>query len=81
MSDKPPAPPRQPLTPKEAWYRECLIQWTKAKKKPPTMDQLAAWLGKSPTAIYSALISCEHKGHVGRYGKTRKQLDRRMVAI
>lgn len=47
---------------------DCLARWTAGNKRAPKLAELAAWCKKSPTAVYSALVSLEHKGHVGRVG-------------
>lgn len=52
----------------EAWYLAALKQWIERTGEPPVLHDLAGWLGKSNTAVYSALISLEHKGWVTRFG-------------
>lgn len=65
----------------ESYYLECLIRWTGVMHRAPFVHELAGWLGKSKTAVYSALISLEHKGLVERVGKTDKAEDRRFRAV
>lgn len=38
-------------------------------KRAPWVHELAHWVGKSQTAVYSAMISLEHKGCVRRVGR------------
>jgi hypothetical protein len=76
----PPDPARQP-TRMEWWYLTCLRTWCKRKKHAPAVHELAGWLGKSSTAVYSALVALEHKGYVGRAGKTNARYDRRFVPV
>jgi predicted transcriptional regulator len=52
----------------EAWYLAALKLWTERTGDAPRIHELAGWLNKSPTAVYSALIALEHKGHVTRVG-------------
>lgn len=52
----------------EAWYLECLKTWTHRTNRAPWLHELAAFCKKSHTAVYSALISLEHKGWVRRVG-------------
>jgi hypothetical protein len=74
----PPPPPRErlPITPLEAWYRQCLAIMTAHLKRPPSIYELAAWIGKSRTSVYAALCSLEHKGAV-----RRRPADRRFVLV
>lgn len=85
MNDKPPGkPPAVPghlPTKMEAWYLAALVKWAKIKKRPPWVHELAGWLGKSNTAVYSALVSLEHKGYVRRVGKGDTRADRRFEAV
>lgn len=75
-------PSRHPPTKKEAEYLYYLKVWTQRMGRPPWVHELAGWLGKSQTAIYSAMISLEHKGWVGRSGgDPTKRADRRFVAV
>jgi hypothetical protein len=55
----------------EWWYRAALAKFWRVKKRGPTLNELAAWLKKSRTAAYSALVSLEHKGWVDRVPGTR----------
>jgi hypothetical protein len=66
-----------PPTRMEAWYLECLVLWTEQKRRPPVLSELAGYCGKSRTAVYSALLSLEHKGLVRRVSEG----DRRFVAV
>lgn len=65
----------------ERWYLLCLRRWTAKRKCAPTLQALAGWCRKSPTAVYSALVSLEHKGYVTRVGGTDKKFARRFVAV
>lgn len=65
----------------EAWYLSALKQWTERMGRAPWLHELSAWLRKSNTAVYSALISLEHKGWVKRVGNDPgKKADRRFEA-
>jgi hypothetical protein len=57
-------PPLGELTKMEAWYVECLKRWSKAHRRAPAIHELAGYCKKSPTAVYSALLSAGHKGYV-----------------
>jgi hypothetical protein len=78
-------PPRVPIhhpTATELHYLQCLQAWTKRRGRAPWVHELAAWVGKSSTAVYSALISLEHKGYVRRVGADPgKKADRRFQAV
>lgn len=51
-------------------------------KRPPWVHELAAWLNKGNTAVYTALRSLEHKGWVRRTGNNpRVKADRRFEAV
>lgn len=50
----------------ERWYLECLLIWTHHKGRSPMLRELAKWCRKSNTAVYSALVSLEHKGYLTR---------------
>lgn len=66
----------------EAYYLDCLRRWTHRMKRAPWVHELAAWVRKSHTAVYSALISLEHKGYVRRVGTDpAKKSDRRFEAV
>ena len=65
----------------EAWYLDSLIQWTDRMKRPPVVRELAQWLRKSRTAVYSALISLEHKGWVEREGSSGPVRHRRFRPV
>lgn len=66
----------------EAWYLAALRQWGERMGEAPWIHELAAWLQKSNTAVYSALISLEHKGWVRRVGDDpSKKADRRFEAV
>lgn len=64
----------------QLWYLECLRTWTKQKGRAPTIQELAGWLRKSETAVYSALCQLEHKGWTTRVGGKGLQA-RRFVAV
>jgi DNA-binding IclR family transcriptional regulator len=59
----------------EVWYQRCLQRWTAANKRTPTLDEIAAYCGKSRSAAYSALVALEHKGQLAR------DQDRRFVVV
>jgi len=62
----------------EAWYLAALKQWTERMGTAPWIHELAGWLGKSKTAVYSAMVSLECKGWVRRVGTDPgKKADRR----
>jgi DNA-binding IclR family transcriptional regulator len=65
----PPPVPRAVPSKMESWYLECLRVWTRKQKRAPWVHELAAWCRKSQTAVYSALVSLEHKGYVRRVGE------------
>ena len=76
----PPVPGHLP-TKMEQWYLTALIKWIAVKKRSPYVNELAGWLGKSNTAVYSALRSLEHKGYVERVGSSGARPDRRFQAV
>lgn len=61
-----PPVPKDPPAKMEAWYLSCLIRWTEWKKRPPSVAELADWCKRSRTAVFSALVSLEHKGYLRR---------------
>jgi len=65
---KPPTIHRHPPTRAEAVYLYYLKVWTQRTKRAPWIRELAAWLNKSNTAVYTALRSLEAKGWVRRVG-------------
>lgn len=52
----------------ELWYLECLRRWIVSHRRSPVIHELAAFCGKSKTAVHSALVALEHKGYVTRVG-------------
>lgn len=76
---KPPAVQRSQPTYMEAYYLRCLQKWQVKMKRPPWIRELSAWLEKSPTAVYAALVALEAKGWVRRAGATMSKADRRFV--
>lgn len=65
----------------EAWYLAALKLYIKRRKEVPWVHELAAWLRKSKTAVYSALQSLEHKGWVTRLGTGTAKDDRKFVPV
>lgn len=66
----------------EGYYLQCLRVWSHRMRRAPWVHELAAFCHKSQTAVYSALISLEHKGWVRRVGADpTKKADRRFVAV
>lgn len=66
----------------EAWYLACLKAWTHRMNRAPVLHELAHWVKKSTTAVYSAMISLEHKGWVKRVGsRPGNRADRRFEAV
>lgn len=61
----------------ESWYLDCLRRWVAQRGKPPSCSALAGWVGKSKTAVYSAMVSLEHKGYVTRIGAKAMDGDKR----
>lgn len=61
---------------------DCLRLWTHRMKRAPWVHELAAFARKSQTAVYSALISLEHKGWVRRVGgDPNKKASRRFEVV
>lgn len=54
------------MTPMEQYYLTALATWTQHMRRPPALHELAAYLGKTRTPVYDALVSLEHKGYVAR---------------
>jgi len=50
----------------EQWYLACLGAWVEHYGTLPSVPQLSDWLGKSGTAIRSALLALEAKGYTRR---------------
>jgi len=65
----------------EQWYLDALRKFQLKRGRPPLLRELARWLKKGDTTVYSALLSLEAKGYVGRFGKTNSRADRRFVAL
>lgn len=65
----------------ESWYLACLREFIRKRGRPPWLHELAVWLDKSRTAVFSALVSLEGKGYVRRAGPTRSKADRRFVPV
>lgn len=61
-----PEQPQDVPTAIELWYLECLKRWWRAKKRGPYLHELAHWTRRSKTAVYSALVSLEHKKYTTR---------------
>jgi hypothetical protein len=69
---RPPEPAREAPTRMEGWYLECLRRWIQATGSAPTLHELAHLCKRSRSAVYSALISLEYKGHVVRGDNDRR---------
>ncbi len=65
----------------EAWYLECLKQWTDRMSRPPCVRELAQWVKRSRTATYAALVSLECKGLVERSNMDGPPRFRRFMAV
>jgi len=76
-----PPPVRPTLPPMEEWYLASLRIFVERRGRPPWLHELAAWLDKSRTAVFSALVSLEGKGYVRRAGASRSKADRRFVPV
>lgn len=57
---------RPALPQMEAYYLDCVRTYEQRMGKPPTIAELAAWVGKSNTAVYSALRSLMYKGYLAQ---------------
>lgn len=50
----------------EAYYLQCVRTYEARLGRPPTIAELAVWVGKSNTAVYSALRSLALKGYLAQ---------------
>lgn len=63
------------MGPKEGWYYQCLVKWTAAKGRPPTLKQLAEWTESTISNVYKRLSNLERKGYLTR------DKDRRFIVL
>jgi hypothetical protein len=85
MSKRRPTPPtlRSALTPAQTWYLDALRRWIAHFGTPPTLLELATWLERTTSPVYSALVALEGKGYVARAGGDERldKRDRRFVPV
>ena len=74
------AAPRRPAEPTRAlialtatdrWYLDCFVILAKYLQRPPTLVELAGYVGRSVTPTYMALKKLVAKGYLRQVGATR----------